>query len=640
VSEEFFSRKHKLQSRLMQAGLLAMLLIGGSASYVSYAGTSDQPVTINMRDADIRALIQWIAEQTHKQIVIDPRVQGRVSIFADQPVTITQAYRIFLATLQTQGYATSEADGVLKIYPIPLAKGGPRELIATARDLPSGGQVMHVVSVQNVMANSLAELIKPLMSPAGFIAPLPETNSLLIADDSSTVGQIVELTHRLDSNGTLDIDVVKLQHATARDIAQVLTPLTKPGGAGSSAGGSNASPLSIAADERSNTILLAGDPASRQRAKQLVLQLDQPISTAGFTRVAFLNYLSAEELIPVLKSTTGAEQKDAKEQALQQAAVSIEASKSSNALVLTGPSDLLDKMQETIAKLDVRRSQVLVQAVIVEVSQDLANSLGVRWDTDFSLNTSAVASSNPLGLLSSGLTLGYYRGGSLRALISALATTSDANLLSTPSVMTLDNQQAEIIVGSNIPVITGQSTSDASGTANPFTTFERRDIGVKLKITPQINRDKAITLDVLQEVETVVNTLADPALANSKDVVTNKRSINTKVIIDNDQVLVLGGLISDEDQKQVSKAPILGDLPLVGILFRSTTTKKIKRNLMVFIHPTLVDTDEVASDLSRTQYDNIRAEQKHDTKTSLKKFEPKKLPEFETFKPKTNTPQN
>ncbi|MET0379158.1 MAG: type II secretion system secretin GspD [Spongiibacteraceae bacterium] len=636
-----------VQMRLL-AGVLWIFLV--NAPLVSAAPSSSAGlVTMNMRDADVRALIQWIAEQTHKQIVIDPRVQGRVSVFADEPVSIEQAYQIFLAALQTQGYATSETDGVLKIFPVPLAQGGPREQINDAVELTAKGQVMHVLNVQNVMANALAELIKPLLSRSGYAAQLPNSNSLVVADDGDSVRQIVELARRLDSDGNLDIDLVKLQHANARDIAQVLAPLTQTSGnTGSSANGPMA--LSIAADEHSNSILLAGDPASRQRARQLVRQLDQPISTTGFTRVVFLNYLTAEELVPVLKGTTGAEQKDAKEQVLRQAEISIEASKSANALVLTGPAELLDSMQETIASLDIRRSQVLVQAVIVEVSQELANSLGVQWNTDFSSNGTqagtnfglaptavaiAAAGANPISALGSGLTLGYLRNGSLRALINALATQSDANLLSTPSVMTLDNQEAEIIVGSNIPVITGQSTSDASGTLTPFTTFERRDIGVTLRLTPQINRDKGITLDVLQEVQSVVNTQADPAFAQAQDIVTNKRSISTKVIVADNDMLVLGGLISDEDEKQVSKVPVLGDMPLIGRLFRSTTTKIVKRNLMVFIHPTIVDDNAVAENLSRTQYDAVRAQQQQSSAPqNLDKIERKTLPEFETFKPR------
>jgi general secretion pathway protein D len=628
--------------------ILSLLAIGAPMTQVARAlPPGETEVTINMRDADIRALIQWIAEQTRRQIVIDPRVQGKVTIFAEQPVTVSQAYQIFLATLQTQGFTAAETDGVLKIFPQPLAKNGPRELITEPAELVANGQVMHVVSLQNVLAPATAELIRPLLSSTGYTAPLGASNSLLIADDTSTVSQLVELAQRLDSDGSLDVDVIRLTHANARDIAQVLAPLAK-----SDATSGTAAPLGISAEERSNTVLLAGDPASRRRARQLVQQLDQPISSAAFTRVVFLNYLTADELLPVLRSTTATAQKDAKEVSISESGVSIEASKSANALVLTGPSELLDRMQETIAKLDTRRRQVLVQALIVEVNQDAADSLGVQWNTNFNADGSqaatnfglapgaaaiAAAGGNPLALLGSGLTLGYLRNGSLRAVLNALASTSNANLLSTPSVMTLDNQEAEIIVGSNIPIISGQSTGDASGTLNPFTTIERKDIGVTLKLTPQISDGSAITLEVLQEVE---NIAADATLANGTDIVTNKRSINTKVVVEDTDVLVLGGLISDEDQKTVEKVPVLGDIPLVGALFRSITTKKIKRQLMVFIHPSIVDSAEKAEALSRAHYRQMQEAGHKLPAPAFGDTSTRELPEFETLRPAPQTAPN
>jgi general secretion pathway protein D len=622
--------------------LLSAMAIGVPTTirHAAAQTTVDPEVTMNMRDADIRALIQWIAEQTRKQIVIDPRVQGKVTIFAEQPVTIAQAYQIFLATLQTQGFAAADTDGVLKIFPQPLAKNGPREFIDTPAELVASGQVMHVINLRNVLAPATADLIRPLLSGTGYTAPLGASNSLLIADDTSTVSQLVDLAQRLDSDGSLDVDVIRLTHASARDIAQVLAPLAR-----SDSPASAAAPLSISADERSNTVLLAGDPASRHRARQLVRQLDQPIAGTGFTRVVFLNYMAADELLPVLRSTAATEQEDSRDVAVSAGGVSIEASKSTNALVLTGPADLLDRMQETIARLDTRRRQVLVQALIVEVNQDAANSLGVQWNTNFNADGTqaatnfglapsaaaiAVAGGNPLGLLGSGLTLGYLKNGSLRAILNALASTSDANLLSTPSVLTLDNQEAEIIVGSNIPIISGQSTSDASGTLNPFTTIERKDIGVKLKLTPQISDDGAVTLDVLQEVE---NVATDATLASGTDIVTNKRSINTKVVVEDSDVLVLGGLISDEDQKTVEKVPVLGDMPLVGALFRSTTTKKIKRQLMVFIHPSIVDSAEKAEALSRSSYEQLQDADGKLPTSNFGETSSRELPEFETLRP-------
>jgi len=597
-------------------------------------------VTLNMRDADIRAVIQWIAEQTHQQIVIDPRVQGRVTALADHPITVAQAYQVFLALLEVHGYSTSNTDGVVRIYPAALSKMSPKNVVEDFESFNGSGQIMHVAEIKNVAAASLVELIKPLVSPNGYIAPLPESNSLVIADDSNNVKRLLELIQRMDRSGSLEIDVVKLQHASARDVAKVLESLTKPSGK------EGASPLSIAADERSNSVLLAGDPVSRQRAKQLILQLDQTLDATSTSRVVFLHYLNATEALPILKNITNSTQKESKDETVKSATLSIEASKSNNAIVMSGPPDLLDSVSDVIAKLDVQRAQVLVEAVIVELDQDLADQLGVQWSTDFKTN-GAQAGTNfglqptpatgttvtPLSLLGDGLTLGYYQGGSLRALLTALSSTTSANILSTPSVMTLDNQQAQIVVGSNIPLITGQATSAGSTTDNPFTTYERKDIGVTLKITPLVNSGDSVTLDIVQEVQS----LADSA--GFKDQVTNKRSITTKVLVKDGRTVVLGGLISNQNQKTESKVPILGDLPLVGKLFSSTTNSVKKQNLMVFIHPVIIDSATLAHDVTQSKYEDMRAQQfKYQDGKLEETGKTAVLPEFESITPQQKVP--
>jgi general secretion pathway protein D len=598
--------------------------------------SADELVTLNMRDADIRSVIQWIAEQTHQQIVIDPRVQGRVTALADHPITVAQAYQVFLALLEVHGYSTSNTDGVVRIYPSALSKLSPKSVVEDFGSFNGSGQVMHVAEIKNVAAPTLAELIKPLVSPNGYIAAMPTSNSLIIADDSNNVKRLLELIQRMDRSGSLEIDVVKLQHASARDVAKVLESLAKP--AASETNGA-ASTLSIAADERSNSVLLAGDPVNRQRAKQLILQLDQPLDATASSRVVFLHYLSATEMLPILKNITTSTQKESKDETVKSATISIEASQSSNAIVMSGPPDLLDNMGDIIAKLDVQRAQVLVEAVIVELDQDLADKLGVEWNTDFQttgaqagtnfgLKPQTTTSSNLLTSLSTGLTLGYYDGGSLRALLTALSSTTSANILSTPSIMTLDNQQAQIVVGSNIPIITGQATSSGSTTDNPFTTYERKDIGVTLKITPLVNSGNSVTLDIVQEVQS----LADSA--GFKDQVTNKRSITTKVLVRDDRTVVLGGLISNQNQKTINKVPILGDLPLVGKLFSSTSDTVKKQNLMVFIHPVIIDSAALAHDVTKDKYEDMRVQQFKYRDGKLEAAgETAVLPEFESITP-------
>ena len=649
-----------LRQNLLPAILLITYIhVSSFANAQSIAAeTNNAPgnlVALNMRDVDIRALIQWIAEQTHKQIVIDPRVQGRVSAYADKPMAIAQAYQVFLALLEVYGYSSSETDGILRIYPSALAKNSPRTVVDDFNRIGNSNQVAHVLDVKNISSSAMAQIIKPLLSASGYIASLDTTNDLIIADNGDNVKRLAELARRLDRGGSLDIAVVKLQHASARDVAQTLSTLLQSSNTAES-NSSGSSPLSIAADERSNSILLAGEPGNRLRAQQLIEQIDKPLSKANSTRVVFLHYLSAEEVLPILKGVASSAQKEATEESIENAAISLEASKSNNAIVMSGPPGLLDNLQSTIAKLDVERAQVLVEAIIVEVNSDIIDDLGVLWATK-NLNelngSGAIAGVNALGNLEAvgtassidaageiitqtipggGLTLGYYHDGNLQAAIRALRTNSKANILSTPSVLTLDNQEAQIIVGSNIPVITGQSTGDASSTANPFTTYERKDIGVTLKITPQINANKSVTLNILQEVQSIADT-ANSSLSGAKDIVTNKRSISTKVQVADDTTLVLGGLISNGRQDVESKVPILGDMPLIGGLFRSTHNQNTQQNLLVFIRPKVIDTEAVANKLSRNQYEQMRVQQMKYESGKLEPVGAPALPEFEEITP-------
>ncbi len=644
------------------AAVVIPLPANAQPSVNTAANSSENLIALNMRDVDVRALIQWIAEQTHKQIVIDPRVQGRVSAYADKPMAIGQAYQVFLALLEVYGYSSSETDGILRIYPSALAQNSPRTVVDDFNRIGNNNQAAYVLDVKNISSAALAQLIKPLLSTSGYIASLDSSNHLIIADNGDSVKRLAELARRLDRSGSLEITVIKLQHASARDVAQTLSSLMQT--KDSLSGDSDRPALSVAGDERSNSILLAGEAGSRLRAQQLIAQIDQPVSSTSSTRVVFLHYLSADEALPILKGVTANAQKEANEAVIKNAAVNLEASKSNNAIVMTGPPGLLDNLQTIISKLDVERAQVLVEAIIVEVSTDISDDLGVLWATDNLNNltgSGAIAGVNALGSLSatgtttgvdangaavtqlapgSGLTLGYYTGGTLQAAIRALRTNTKANILSTPSVVTLDNQEAQIMVGSNIPVITGQSTNAASNTSNPFTTYERKDIGITLKITPQINANKSVTLNILQEVQNIADT-ANSSLSAARDVVTTKRSVSTKVQVEDNKTLVLGGLISNAQQQTESKVPILGDMPLIGGLFRSKHNQNTQQNLLVFIRPKVIDSAALADNLSRERYDQSRAQQTRQESDNLKSTNNPLLPEFESVVPQNvMTPAN
>lgn len=600
-----------------------------NAPHSSPIGTSQELLTINMRDADIGAVIQWIAEQTKKNIVVDPRVKGKVTVLANKAMSADQAYQVFLTMLDVYGYAATDAGGILRIFPAAQANSAPRNLVKEFQALGGGEQIIYVYRANNISATRLAELLRPLLPASGHIAAFPEDNSFIIADESANVKRLVALVSQMDTTGNLDIEVIKLKHAGANDVAGLVQSLIEK---------ETGTLFSIASDLRSNSLLMSGDPATRDRVSKLIKQLDKPISDSGSTRVVYLHYLNAAEMVPILRGMSAAKQTDSGTESVAKATISIEASESSNALIITAPPDILSMMSDVIAQVDIRRAQVLVEAIIVEVSKDFSQTIGIEWNTSLNNNDGVEAVTNfggrtvnsdgDVSLLGTGLSLGFFRNGSLRVLAQALASENDANILSTPSILTLDNQEAEILVGSNVPFITGQSTSFSSTTENPFTTIERQDIGLTLKITPQINEGDAITLDILQEIETI-----SPATSVATDIVTNKRSIKTKVLVDDETILVLGGLVSDDTQVLVNKVPFFGDLPLVGGLFRSTTDKIVKKNLMVFIHPVIVDSDKIAKNVTEKNYLLMKNLQE---KYNTGKFTSEKpeLEDFTRFTPK------
>jgi general secretion pathway protein D len=612
----------KVLSRFSSHCLISLLL-AFSAPLIA-AKPSDDLVTINMHNADVTAVIQWIAELTRKKIVVDPRVKGKVTILAKHPMPAEQAYEVFLAMLNVYGYAASEQGGVLRIFPAAMASSTPSQVLRDFDNQALGEQVVHIVAIENVSATEVSKIIKPLIRVGGQALPFPSSNSLLLADQAGNIQRILQLIQQIDSTGSIDFQVVSLQHANSKDVAGLVESLLEAKTIG----------LTVASDERSNSVLMTGSTDVRSRAEQLIRQLDTPLSRSGNTRVIYLHYLDAAELVPILKGMSAALAKDKSADSKE---FSIEASESANALVVTASPVLLDSIEHVVKQIDIRRAQVLVEAIIVEVSEDYAKQLGVEWNTN--LDASGLQAATSFGLrsgdpgsgdasiLGQGLSLGYVSNGSLRAVLKALATDSNSNILSTPSIVTLDNQEAEILVGSNIPLITGQSTGSASSTDDPFTTITREDIGVTLKVTPQINQGSSITMDVLQEIETVSES---STVAN--DIVTNKRSISTTVIIDDESILVLGGLISDQREEVESKVPFFGDIPLVGALFRSSSESITKRNLMVFIHPTIVDSEQVAEEVSQKNYQLMRELQKkyHDGKFTT---EAAVLPDFTEYTP-------
>jgi general secretion pathway protein D len=569
-----------------------VLIISLLMSLIGSALAADR-LRMNMRDADIRALIQWVADNTDRNIIVHKDVRGTVTVMSSDEVSPEQAYQVFLSVLDVHGYAAIETEQAVKIVPKNIAKSGlPLEGSAQS------DMVVSIIALEYLTASNMAALIRPLISQAATLAPSDETNSIIIADHRSNIVKLRQLITQLDRADSAEIELLRLNNANAADILASIKALVPNSNAG----------ISLSMDERSNTILLSGDPARRARIRNLVEQLDTPLNGQGNTQVIYLHYVDASELVPILKSVADAINTDNNERS----SVSIESSESANALVINAPPAMLTTMKRVIDQLDIRRAQVLVEALVVEVSGDVASDIGVSWITENTadVNNGVVGAVNALGDLglgsindsgtfipSRGLTFGYFEDGDLLAAVRALEATQNTNVLSTPTVVAIDNEEASLLVGQNVPFKTGESTSAASSTSDPFTTIERQDIGTSLIITPRINRGDSITLEIKQKTESIA-----PSVQLASDIITNKREILTKALIKDGQTLVLGGLISDEETEVEEKVPFLGDIPLMGRLFRSTGTDHRKTNLMVFIHPVILKDEEHISQVTQQRY--------------------------------------
>ena len=636
----------KLSSKLAGLLMLAAMLMpfNGYAQAQNQAQTkataqsanNSGDVRINMNNAEIRSVIQWVAEKTNKNFIIDPRVKGRISVLSNQPMSMDQAYQVFLTALDVYGFAAVESGNNVKIIPNAQARSAGLPIVETFNNPEADNSelVLHVIKVNNISANEVVTILRPLVPQTGHLGAFPSSNSVIIADRANNINRLSKLVSYIDSTGDLDIEVIQLTHATADDVVSVLQPLLKTGKAASDDTGIN-----FATDARSNSILMTGNEDKRALVRDLIDSLDRPLQGTGNTKVVFLNYIDADEIKPILDGMTGSISKDEKNVSLVDADINIQSSETNNALIITAPPSILESIETVITELDVKRSQVMIEAIIVEVTDSFSNTLEILWGTSPTLS-GGVSSANLLGsttstlavsdnpgaaLVQSGLNWGFFRNGSLRSLLHAVASDNNNNVLSTPSIITIDNEEAEILVGSNVPFVTGSQTSAATSTNNPFRTIQREDIGITLKITPKVSKQRTITLAVEQEVESV----REEQISAAQDLITDKRSIKTNVLVDDGTILVLGGLIEDRTTRNQTKVPLLGDIPLLGRFFSSDTKTTRKQNLMVFIKTTIIDDLSLAEKKTRESYNDIRDKQKGlgNRKEKLT------LPDFESQKP-------
>ena len=656
---------------------MLLCAIAGTPTAYTQDPASNQ-ATLNFVGADIESVVKAVGHYTRNTFIIDPRVKGTINLVSEKPVTKAQAMQMLTSALRLQGFAVVGADGFLKVVPEADAK---LQAGTTQAGEVRGDQIAtQIFRLNYESANNLVQVLRPLISPNNTINVNPGNNSIVITDYADNLKRLGRIIAALDSPAVGDLDIVPVRHSVATDLAQIVNRLMDQGGGSPVAGAADAGRVSVLADSRSNSLIIRAPSVARANlAKSLIAKLDQPTAQPGNVHVVYLKNADAVRLAQTLRAVVasdtstpqqGASQPQAQPQqtqaaasgqqsqlgqgALQQSATPtptalptggpagfIQADPATNALIITASEAVYRNLRSVIDQLDARRAQVYVESLIVEVSAEKAAELGVQWAglsgdagssyrvgtlTGFAqggnnLINQAIANTANGTILppGNGLNLGIFRQENgkltLGAIAHALETEGNANILSMPNLITLDNEEARIIVGQNVPFVTGQFTTQASGGAagvNPFQTIERRDVGLALRVRPQVSEGGTVKMAIYQEISAVL-----PRTAGASDITTTKRSIETNVLVDDGQILVLGGLIEDRVEGGVEKVPGLGDIPVVGNLFKYQTRKGTKTSLMVFLRPTVVRTNMQSVNVAGDRYDFIRNVQTDSRGSSL-----------------------
>lgn len=608
----------------------------------------------SFRNTDMNEFIQVVSRNLERTIIVDPEVRGRVNVRSYDVMSRDEYYQFFLNVLSVYGYAVIEMDsGTLKIIRDRDAKNAPSQV--TEGDEHSGDEwVTRVVPVSNVSVRELAPLLRQLndQTSGGAVMNYDVSNVIMITGRAANVNRLAEIIRRVDRVGNKDVDIVTLKYASASEMVRIAQSVFVQ------SGGSTPEMLvpRLVADERTNRVLVSGEERARERVVRLIEQLDQEMETSGNTRVFYLRYAKAEEMVELLRGMTatliaeegraaGAAAGGQTRSRRSNTEISIEAHEPTNALVVTAQPDMLSAIADVVGQLDIRRAQVLVEAIIVEVFEGDGNQFGIQWiSEEYGMTQYSGNGMVPLGQLAvaaeqartqkgsevtrvdnagneyttrepdkpgdysllanllgsaNGLLFGTVKD-NWAAVVQAVATNTNSNILSAPSITTLDNQEAVFLVGQEVPIITGGTAS--SNNSNPFQTVDRQEVGIRLRVTPQVNEGDSVQLMIEQEVSSVAGT-------TSVDVIFNKRELKTTVLANDGDTIVLGGLIDEDVQESLSRVPVLSSIPILGHLFKSTNVTTRKRNLMVFIRPTIIRDDNTMAGLSRQKYSYIRAQQ-------------------------------
>ena len=614
-----------------------------------------EPITLNFTNADIEAVARTMATLTGRNVVVDPRVKGTITLTTEKPVAPAVAYSQFLAMLRLQGYTVVDAAGLDKIVPEADAKlqGGA----VFSDQMVAGNQIATQIFRLNFdNANNLLPILRPLISPNNTINVNPGNNALVITDYGDNLRRIAQIIAAMDVSNATDIEVIPVKHAIAVDLAPLVLRLLESGGTLSAGAGDGSFKTTLIAEPRSNALILRASNAARVAlAKSLIAKLDQPSaeSATGNIYVVYLKNADATKLAVTLRAALSGEVRTPTAAAAVGGATGgvpaaaggaagsqpstggqIQADQATNSLIISAPEPQYRQLRAVIDKLDTRRAQVYVESLIAEVNADKASQFGIQWqsalgnsgDTNIGLLgtnfTAATAGANILSLALGAATGAVTPGNGLNfgvahqtngvyvlgALARFLQTNGDGNILSTPNLLTLDNEEAKIVIGQNVPFVTGQYTNAATGSANtvnPFQTIERKDVGLTLRVKPQISENGTVKLTIFQEVSSVQAS----SINSASGLITNKRSIESNVLVNDGSVVVLGGLLSDEYSGNQEKVPGLGDIPLLGYLFKADSRSRKKTNLMVFLRPVVVRDAAATESYSADRYEMMRGVQ-------------------------------
>jgi general secretion pathway protein D len=641
--------KHKLSTLALAALVAVTLQVPALAQ--DPVTRSNGKITLNFANAEIEAVARTMSSITGKNVVVDPRVKGQISLFTEKPVSASAAYSQFLAALRLVGASAIEADGLVKIVPEAEAKVQSPSVVVDAAKVPGNRVVTQIFNLQHVSANALLPVLRPLISANNAITPNTASNALVITDYADNLQRIALIIAASDLPSATDIEVIPVKHGIAADIALLAQRLTE--GGNTPAATESGFRTTIIAEPRSNAIIVrSANQARTALVKSLIARLDQPssASAAGNIHVVYLKNADAVKLATTLRAAMSATGGAAATSAATatpsptagnpaSASVSpsaqpstggqVQADPATNSLIITASEPQYRQLRAVIDQLDARRAQVFVEALIAEVNSDRSAELSIQlqdtlkqlavWGTNFGAAGNNILALSGQGVPTAGTAPTLVPGtganiGAMRTiqgfdvlgfLARALETTGEGNVRSTPNLLTLDNEEAKIVIGQNVPFVTGQYTNSSSGATNPFQTVERKDVGLTLRVKPQISENGTIKMQIFHE----ISSIQAASVNSATGIITNKRSIESNVLVEDGSIVILGGLFQEEYAGNADKVPLLGDIPLVGNLFKSESRSRKRTNLMVFLRPVVVRDADSTQRLSQDRYDLMRRAQ-------------------------------